>query len=87
MEDLQAAALDLVRDDYESAATIQANVAERIGREVSEREVRDALLSLSVAGLVSVFVFDRSTQRFAKAADKDIASNIELWFHVVGGKV
>ena len=83
---IRAAVLDLIRDDVASAANIIESISRRVGRAVTEREVRDALCSLQVAGLVSIAIVSGSTQEFAAATCEDIMSGMELWFRIVGKK-
>ena len=66
-------------DDFETSHTIAGDIAQKLGRQISEEEVRAAVLSLAYNGLVQSYVFEASLGSYlpisaADAAKRETAS-------------
>jgi hypothetical protein len=69
--------LNFVCDDYEAVHTIRDEIARDAGRAVSDDEIAAALVNLTNAGLIDVFILDQKSARKTKV---DAAPIQDLWF-------
>jgi hypothetical protein len=76
----QKEVLGWVGDDYESPASISADIGRELGRTVPEAEVSAALRALVQHGLVAAFRYDKEAEAFERIElGPDLASE-HLWY-------
>ena len=71
--------LDFISDDYEAPSTITSDIARALARDVSEREVLDALLALARDGRAKAYVFSEGAHHYLQV-DVGDAPLETLWF-------
>jgi len=69
-------------DDYEAPHTVASDIARDLGRPISEAEVREAFLSLALAGLVQAYVFEASSSRYVPISATEAARREAAWFMI-----
>lgn len=77
---LEISVLGWILYDYESPHTISGNVAQDLGRSVTEQEVLEALTALAIHGLATPFNYDASTQSYRKVQINEEKKTNDLWF-------
>ncbi len=69
-------------DDYEAPHTIAGDLTRKLGRTVSETEVRAAFLSLTERGLVQAYRCDKLTSGYVAISNADAARDEATWFFI-----
>jgi hypothetical protein len=80
------AVLDMCGNDYEAPHTIAGDLARELARQVSEPEVRQALLSLASKGLVQAYVLEARSSRYVPVSSAVASETQEAWFMATGKK-
>ncbi len=74
--------LERCADDYETPHTIAGDIAQKLGRQISEEEVRAAFLSLAYNGLVQSYVFEASLGSYLPISAAVAAKQETAWFMI-----